>query len=147
MKGDIAYNNILVPVDETDMAKRVIAHALHVAKIERARLVLMHVARKKMIESVFPKELSQKMLEVASKNIESTLEYAKSSAENVGIPLETIILIGDDIGDDIIRIAQERNINLTVMGSESLRTNPLGSLARRLIAADIGPVLVITNED
>jgi nucleotide-binding universal stress UspA family protein len=147
MKEDIAYKNVLVPIDETEMAKRVIDHALHVAKMEKARLFLMHVSRKKMIESVFPKELSQKMLEVASKNIESTLECAKSSAELVGIPLETIILTGDDIGGDIIRIAQEHNINLTVMGSESLRTNPLGSLARRLIAANIGPVLVITNED
>lgn len=147
MKGDIAYKNILVPIDETEMAKRVIDHALHVAKLDKASLVLMHVSRKKMIESVFPKELSQKMLEITSKNIDSTLEYGKSSAEMVGIPLETIVLTGDDIGDDVIRIALERNINLTVMGSESLRTNPLGSLARRLIAANIGPVLVITNED
>lgn len=145
--GDIAYKNILVPIDETEMAKRVIDHALYVAKLENANLILMHVARNKMLESVYPKELSKKMIEVANKNIESTVQYAKDSAEMVDIPVETIILSGDDIGSDIIRIAQERNINLTVMGSESLRTNPLGSLARRLIAADIGPVLVITNED
>jgi len=145
--GAIAYRNILVPIDETEMAKRVIDHALHVAKQENASLVLMHVERKKMLESVFPKDLSQKMLDIANKSIEATVKYARDSAEESGLPVETVILTGEDIGSDIIRIAQERNIDLTVMGSESLRTNPIGSLARRLIAADIGPVLVITSED
>jgi len=145
--GAIAYRNILVPIDETEMAKRVIDHALHVAKQENASLVLMHVERKKMLESVFPKDLSQKMLDIANKSIEATVKYARDSAEKSGLPVETVILTGEDIGSDIIRIAQERNIDLTVMGSESLRTNPIGSLARRLIAADIGPVLVITSED
>lgn len=145
--GDISYRNILVPIDERQMSKRVVDHALHVAQNENGNLIVVYVEEKKGIESIYPKELSEKMLKVVSENIEANMGYAMTEAEKAGIAAEKIILNSDDIGGDLIRIAEERDVDLTVMGSESLRRDPLGSLTRWIIAADVGPVLVITSED
>ncbi|MEA1984191.1 MAG: universal stress protein [Euryarchaeota archaeon] len=145
--GNIAYRNILVPIDETDMSKRAIDHALHVAKNENGKLILVHVESTHGLEAVYPKDLSEKMTEFMKKSIRSNIEYAKRYAKDVGIEVQTDILTGEDVGSDLIRVAEERKVDLTVMGTESLRTNPIGSLTRWIIAADIGPVLVITSED
>lgn len=144
---DIAYRNILVPIDERQMSKRVVDHALHVAEKEGGNLIIVYVEEKKELESIFPKELSEKMLAVVKENIEANMEYAMGQAKKAGVPAEKIILSGDNIGGDLIRIAEEKAVDLTVMGSESLRRDPLGSLTRWVIAADVGPVLVITSED
>ncbi|NYT19015.1 MAG: universal stress protein [Methanosarcinales archaeon] len=145
--GDIAYRNILVPIDERQMSKRVVDHALHVAEKEGGNLIVVYVEEKEGFESIFPKELSEKMIAVVNENIEANMEYAISEAKKLGIAAEKIILKSEDIGGDLIRIAEERSVDLTVMGSESLRRDPLGSLTRWVIAADVGPVLVITSED
>ncbi|MGM0771359.1 MAG: universal stress protein [Halobacteriota archaeon] len=145
--GEISYRNILVPIDERQMSKRVVDHALHVAQNENANLIVVYVEEKKEIESIYPKELSEKMLAVVRENIEANMGYAITEAEKAGIAAERIILNSDDIGGDLIRIAEEKDVDLTVMGSESLRRDPLGSLTRWIIAADVGPVLVITSED
>ncbi|AKB85015.1 universal stress protein [Methanococcoides methylutens] len=145
--GDISYRNILVPIDERQMSKRVVDHALHVAEIESGNLIVIYVEDKKGIESIYPKELSEKMLAVVRENIEVNMGYAMAEAKKAGIAAEKIILNSDDIAGDLIRVAEEKNVDLTVMGSESLRRDPLGSLTRWIIAADVGPVLVITSED
>ncbi|MEL4304755.1 universal stress protein [Methanococcoides sp. LMO-2] len=145
--GDISYRNILVPIDERQMSKRVVEHALHVAEIEGGNLIVVYVEEKKGIGSIYPKELSEKMLAVVRENIEANMGYAMDEAEKAGITAEKIILNSNDIGGDLIRVAEEKNVDLTVMGSESLRRDPLGSLTRWIIAADVGPVLVITSED
>ncbi|KGK99639.1 hypothetical protein LI82_01315 [Methanococcoides methylutens] len=145
--GDIAYRNILVPIDETQMSKRGVDHALHVAEKEGGNLIIVYLEKRRELESIFPKELSEKMLAVVKENIEANMEYAMNEAKKAGIPAEKIVLSSEDIGRDLIRIAEEKAVDLTVMGSESLRRDPLGSLTRWIIAADVGPVLVITSED
>ncbi|MCD4806490.1 MAG: universal stress protein [Methanococcoides sp.] len=144
---EIAYKNILVPIDEKQLSKRVIDHALHVADKEAGKLIIVYVERKKTLECIFPKELAEKMMVIVKENIEANMNYALENAKRSGVEIEKIILDNDDIAKDLIRVAEENSVNLTVMGSESLRTDPFGSITRWLIAADIGPVLVITDED
>ncbi len=144
---EIAYKNILVPIDEKQLSKRVIDHALHVADKESGKLIIVYVERKKTLQCIFPKELAEKMMVIVKENIEANMNYALENADKTGVEVEKIILDNDDIAKDLIRIAEEKNVNLTIMGSESLRSEPLGSITRWLIAANIGPVLVITDED
>ncbi|NPE29072.1 universal stress protein [Methanococcoides sp. SA1] len=144
---EIAYKNILVPIDEKQLSKRVIDHALHVADKESGKLIIVYMERKKALECIFPKELAEKMMVIVKENIEANMDYALENAKKSGITVEKIILDDDDIAKDLIRISEEKSVNLTIMGSESLRSDPLGSITRWLIAADIGPVLVITDED
>ncbi|ABE51786.1 universal stress protein [Methanococcoides burtonii] len=118
---EIAYKNILVPIDEKQLSKRVIDHALHVADKESGKLIIVYVERKKTLECIFPKELAKKMMVIVKENIESNMEYALENAKISGIAVENIILDNDEIAKDLIRISEEKSVNLTVMGSESLK--------------------------
>ena len=91
---------------------------------EGGNLIIVYLEKKKELESIFPKELSEKMLAVVKENIESNMEYAINEAKKAGIPAEKIVLSSEDIGGDLIRIAEEKAVDLTVMGSESLRRDP-----------------------
>ncbi|MDA0525531.1 universal stress protein [Methanococcoides alaskense] len=127
---EIAYKNILVPIDEKQLSKRVIDHALHIADKESGKLIIVYVERKKTLECIFPKELAEKMMVIVKENIEANMDYALENARKTGAEVEKIILDNDGIAKDLIRIAEENNVNLTIMGFESLRSGPLGSITR-----------------
>jgi nucleotide-binding universal stress UspA family protein len=147
LSDSIKYTTIVVPIDETISSQKAVKHALHIARIEGSKLILVHVSRRAEMEKIFPKELSKKMIETADDDIYQLLESTKMKAQELSIDLEEDILDGEDIGGEIIRFAKNRHSDLIVMGSELLRKDPVGSHTRRIIAADIGPVLVVTKED
>ena len=143
---DITYRNILVPIDETKLSQKVIDNALHIASMENGRIIVIYVEEPDNLKS-FPDEFQEKLVDLITKNIEANLEYAAKQSEIHGIEFHIRVVKSRNPGREIINIAQESNIDLTVMGTESLRSDPFGSLTRWLIAADIGPVLVITAGD
>ncbi|WP_164999254.1 universal stress protein [Methanohalophilus profundi] len=143
---DITYRNILVPIDETKLSKKVIDNALHIASVENGRIIVIYVEGPSNLKS-FPDEFHEKLADLVIKSIEANLEYARKQAEIHGIEIHTRVVGGSNPGREIINIAQKSKVDLTVMGTESLRSDPFGSLTRWLIAADIGPVLVITAGD
>ena len=143
---DINYRNILVPIDETKLSKKVIDNALHIASVENGCIIIIYVEEPGNLRS-FPDEFHEKLADMFIKSIEANLEYAANQAEIHGIEIHTQVVKSRNPGREIINIAQENKIDLTVMGTESLRSDPFGSLTRWLIAADIGPVLVITAGD
>ena len=147
MSDVIHYEIIIVPVDETISSQKAVKHALHIARLEGSNLILVHVSRKAEIEKIFPKELSEKMIKTVEEDMHKLLEFAKMEAEELSIDVEEDILEGEDISGEIIKFAKNRHSDLIIMGSELLRKEPVGSHARRIIAADIGPVLVVTRED
>ncbi|RNI12459.1 universal stress protein [Methanohalophilus sp. RSK] len=143
---DITYRNILVPIDETKLSKKVIDNALHIASVENGCIIIIYVEDPSNLKS-FPDEFHEKLVNLIIKSIEANLEYAAKQAELYGIEVHTRVVRGRNPGREIINIAKDNKVDLTVMGTESLRSDPFGSLTRWLIAADIGPVLVITAGD
>ena len=143
---DITYRNILVPIDETKLSQKVIDNALHIASMENGRIIVIYVEEPDNLKS-FPDEFQEKLVDLITKNIEANLEYAAKQSEIHGIEFHIRVVRGRNPGCEIINIAKENKVDLTVMGTESLRSDPFGSLTRWLIAADIGPVLVITAGD
>ena len=147
MNDSVKYNNIIVPVDETISSKRAVKHALHIARLEGSKLILVHVSETAEVEKIFPKELSKKILKTVDDELHKLMESVKAQAQEFSIELEEDVLEGEDIGGELIKFAKSRHSDLIVMGSELLRKDPIGSRTRRIIAADIGPVLVVTQED
>ncbi|WP_462273401.1 universal stress protein [Methanohalophilus sp.] len=143
---DITYRNILVPIDETKLSKKVIDNALHIASMENGRIIVIYVEEPGNLKS-FPDEFHEKLVDLITKSIEANLDYAAKQAEIHGIEIQTRVVRGTNPGREIINIAKDNKVDLTVMGTESLRSDPFGSLTRWLIAADIGPVFVITAGD
>ncbi|HUW68537.1 MAG TPA: universal stress protein [Candidatus Nanoarchaeia archaeon] len=147
MNDPVKYNTIIVPVDETMSSRKAVKHALHIARLEGSKLILVHVSETAEVEKIFPKELSEKILKTLDDELYKLMDSVEILAQDLSIELEEDILDGEDIGGELIKFAKSRHSDLIVMGSELLRKDPIGSRTRRIIAADIGPVLVVTDED
>jgi len=147
MNDPVKYNTIIVPVDETMSSRKAVKHALHIARLEGSKLILVHVSETAEVEKIFPKELSEKILKTLDDELYKLMDSVEILAQDLSIELEEDILDGEDIGGELIKFAKSRHSDLIVMGSELLRKDPIGSRTRRIIAADIGPVLVVTEED
>lgn len=147
MNDPVKYNTIIVPVDESISSRKAVKHALHIARLEGSKLILVHVSETAEVEKIFPKELSQKIIKTVDDELHKLMDSAKARAKEFLIEIEEDVLEGEDIGGELIKFAKSRHSDLIVMGSELLRKDPIGSRTRRIIAADIGPVLVVTQED
>lgn len=147
MSDSFKYNTIIVPVDATISSQKAVKHALHIARLEGSKLILVHVSETAEVEKIFPKQLSEKIIKTVDNELKKLLDSARGEAQKLSIDLEEKVLEGEDIGGELIKFAKARHSDLIVMGSELLRKDPIGSHTRRIIAADIGPVLVVTRED
>lgn len=78
---------------------------------------------------------------------ESELEYVKSVFEKEKIPCETHLLIrGHEPGDDIIRFAQENDVDEIIIGTEKrtrMEKYILGSVAQHVILNARRPVVIV----
>jgi nucleotide-binding universal stress UspA family protein len=147
MNDPVKYKTIIVPVDETISSQKAVKHALHIARLEGSKLIMVHVSETAEVEKIFPKELSEKIIKTVDDELQKLMNSVKNKAKKLSIELEEDVLEGEDIGGELIKFAKSRHSDLIVMGSELLRKDPIGSRTRRIIAADIGPVLVVTQED
>lgn len=147
MKDSVKYNIIIIPVDETLSSQKAVKHALHIARLEGSKLIVVHVSETAEVEKIFPKELSKKILKTVDAELQKLMDSVKAQARELSIELEEDVLEGEDIGGELIKFAKSKHSDLIVMGSELLRKDPISSHTRRIIAADIGPVLVVTKED
>jgi nucleotide-binding universal stress UspA family protein len=147
MNDPVKYKTIIIPLDETISSQKAVKHALHIARLEGSKLILVHVSETAEVEKIFPKELSEKIIKTVDDELQKLMDSVKTKAKELSIELEEDVLEGEDIGGELIKFAKSRHSDLIVMGSELLRKDPIGSRTRRIIAADIGPVLVVTQED
>jgi nucleotide-binding universal stress UspA family protein len=147
MNDPVKYKTIIIPLDETISSQKAVKHALHIARLEGSKLIMVHVSETAEVEKIFPKELSEKIIKTVDDELQKLMNSVKNKAKKLSIELEEDVLEGEDIGGELIKFAKSRHSDLIVMGSELLRKDPIGSRTRRIIAADIGPVLVVTQED
>ena len=149
------YKRILVPHDGSDMSDRAFNHALYVAKMVNAEIVIFHVmetdsippsallafikpdaglteAREKLrttFEGAVGQMLEQKVEAAKTSGINS-VSYKISS----GKPVDAIVIESEAAGYDLIVMASSRI-------ASSIRA--LGSTARRVLDSTRKPVLLI----
>jgi nucleotide-binding universal stress UspA family protein len=145
---------ILVAVDGSDHSRRAVEQAADLALRYRAGLTVLHV-RTKMGSGQVPKELAEydrlenvyitetELLVSAAQRIAET---AAEQARRAGVSDVEIVVEAGDPGATIIRIAQERGIDLIVMGSRGL--GELGGLLLGSVSHKVGhlahcPVLTV----
>ncbi len=88
-------------------------------------------------------------VDAASRYLEETFQAVADRATRVGVPLEQVVIKGDNPADDILDYAHAHGIDLVVVGHHRNRRPGrflVHGLAERMIAhADI-PVLVVSDE-
>lgn len=146
------YRRILVPIDGSKLSDKALASAIDLAKIARARLVVLHVVER--IEPVLfadgyvPAELAwmAKYEKNARRRGSRHLRKAAAAAKSAGVRCTTRLVKSSQPHQTIIATARSRSCDLIVMashGRRGLSALLLGSETTKVLTHCKRPVLVV----
>lgn len=144
----MSYQNILVPVDGSEVALNVVQHAVELAKAFNSKITVVQVMT---LDPYIAAEYlsdgqSNLLIERARKFIEDNLAQAKTKFNEYGVDVETKILEGESIHRTIMKAIDELNIDLIVISSHGrtgFKKLIMGSVAQSLITEVNVPVFVV----
>lgn len=144
-----------MPHDGSEMSDHALKHALYLAKLSGAQLVILHVIES---EAIPPSALltfirPEAGLKGAKEDLKSTFEEAarrmleqrvRESKDDRIANIEYIIRAGKPV-DEIVNESENRNYDLVVMASSRItsKVRVLGSNVRHVLDSIRRPVLVI----
>ena len=134
---------ILVAMDDSDFARKALAQAIRMAKIESSELIIMTVIPHMGVIDELPPGFVEKLKRTGEK----VLKEASKQAEQEGIKTTEILEEGVAPADNIITCAEEYQANLIVMGHRGINAKMerffLGSVAFRVVSHAPCSVLVV----
>ena len=156
MAGEVtSFKKILVPLDGSTVSKKAAQYAIHLAKVEGAKLVLLHViegVKQGGAIGLQAKYGNVKLVEgfqnVLRQSAEKWMSEITGAADRQGVSTKIEILPDDgthEVGV-IIGYAADNGVDLIVMGSRGLskfKRLLLGSVTNEVIRYSPCPVLVV----
>ncbi len=141
----INLRKILVPIDGSTHSLEAARHALNIAKLNNAKVTLLHVA----VIPQFPRYFTS--LERYEEDIRSEVrrwfDAIKDFEEAKGVEIEEIINTSAlSIVEGIIHVAEEGNFDLIIIsprGKSMLKRLLLGSVTLGVVTYATCPVLVV----
>ena len=139
--------NILVPIDFSENAPKILRSAITVAKKSDARLTVVFVVQSIEDYSGFfvphmpITQFEEEMVGGANKKMESFIE------ENMdpSVPHSAKVLIGD-VAEEILKLAEDEKFDMIVMGThgyKGLEKVLFGSIAEKVVKRAPCPVLTV----
>ncbi len=144
------YNRILVPTDGSESSKLAFFNANNIARLTNAEIILLHVTFTPQAywgnNLAYGVTISQEELEQLGTEI---IEETMKSLETNNIKVTKKIVSGSP-AQSIIRIANEEEVDLVIMGSHGhgpFSGAFLGSVSQRVLAKTTCPVMVVKDPD
>jgi nucleotide-binding universal stress UspA family protein len=138
---------IMIAWDGSHPSRRAFQVALDLARRYDAELTAVSVAHSPAHAETEGDRAES--VDAAREYLEETFATVRDRAEHIGVPLEHLIIEGDNPADDILHYAHEHGFDLVVVGHHRNRRTGrflLHGLAERMIAKAPMPVLVVTDE-
>ena len=144
------FKNILIPTDGSELSRHAVQTAVELAKLHQSRLVGIHVIPDYHLliayEGAFDPVTEERIEEEAKTRAEAYLAFIRSTAQEAGVPCETVCDTSDHPYDAILKTANARKCDLIVMtshGRKGLAAVLLGSETRKVLTHGKIPVLVV----
>jgi len=149
------FKKILVPLDGSPVSKKAAKHAIHLAQVENAKLVLMHVVediKQGGAIGLQAKYGNVKLVEgfkkARTKAAEKWITDIKSQADKAGVKATSEIVPDDGTSEVgmITSYAKNNDVDLIVMGKKGqskFRQLLVGSVTNAVIHHAPCPVLVV----
>lgn len=140
-RTDTVYTRILVPLDGSEVAEGALAHAVQMADIFGAELILLRVA---FLPPVVQQNLDEAQHMVMSEG-EAYLNGIACPLRKPGRRIRTIVHWGK-AAESIITYAVQQEVSAVVMathGHSGLEQWPLGSTAEKILRSMQIPVLLV----
>ena len=140
------YENVLVPVDGSDVSEQAVEHAIHQAKRDGGMLHVIHAVDSDTLpSSVSSISVDDEFREIGQGIVDRTVQQA----EDEGVEAVGTVISGPS-AEQIVKYADENDVDLIVIGTRG-RTGIgrvlSGSVTEHVVRAATVPVLVIHTED
>ncbi|KOY83550.1 universal stress protein [Lysinibacillus macroides] len=137
------YSHILVAVDGSDNAFRAAQEAIKIAKLSQTSMVeIVYVVNVEKVKNELLRAGSPETMELARQRKIAPVEQALTAAQ---VSFQTTILKGTP-GPEIVRYANEKQVDLVVIGSRGLnrfQEMVLGSVSHKVMKRVQCPALVV----
>ncbi|QXA07916.1 universal stress protein [Acinetobacter pittii] len=142
------YQHILVPIDGSETSMVAMKEAIKLGKALNSKITVVQVmALDPFIADVYVKTgQTNDLIERTRTYLLDILQQAKQEFSNEGLTVETKLLEGFVVHEEIIQAAQDLNADLIVMGSHGrtgVRKLVLGSVAQKVLGESHIPVLIV----
>ena len=146
----LSFQQVLVPLDFSDHARKALHHGRGLAQQFGARLILLHVVEPMVYPSdlgytpVLSEELTAEVQQEAEKRLQEAVEEERTR----GSECEGVLRFGRPYLE-IAAVAEEREVDLIVLtthGYTGLKHVVLGSTAERVVRHAPCPVLVVREK-
>ncbi|WP_414468680.1 universal stress protein [Methanobacterium sp. ACI-7] len=145
------YEIILMPTDGSKCSKKAAKHALYIADISNANIILLHVVDTHILRlgyaGFFKEDLYNMLMEAGKRVIEDFRKeidiYGAKCSKNIRVI--TKIKDGEPY-DEIVKTIEDEDIDLVVMGASGIRGIDrilLGSVTEKVVRKSRAPVLVV----
>lgn len=153
------YRRILIPLDGSERAEKVIPHVVELAQARDVRLLLLHVVEPPVIatpvvtpvaEAAAPRLITlDDALKRAQEEAKTYLERKKSELESETISCEVLLEQGAVV-ERVVHAADANDVDLIAMtshGRTGLATAFFGSVAVGVLHRAERPLLLIRSDD
>ncbi|NNG82065.1 universal stress protein [Acinetobacter sp. ANC 5378] len=145
----MSYQNILVPVDGSDISLSAVKNAAQIAQAFGGQLTLISLVTEDPFSDAdfyYPSPIMKEYFVQAYANAEKALKQAQAIASENGISANTQIVKGNVSEESIIETTEKLKIDLIVMGShgrKGFQKFLLGSFAQDVLKGTKLPVLIV----
>ncbi|ENX12409.1 hypothetical protein F889_00346 [Acinetobacter colistiniresistens] len=144
----MAYQKILVAIDDSEIAANVIREAAQLAKALDSELTVVEVMTLDpyLADAYIRMGQSNDLIERVRSYAQDNLSKAEKKFEEHGLTVATQVLEGFSVHQEIIGAAQNLGADLIIMGSHGrtgFKQFVLGSVAQKVLAESHIPVLIV----
>lgn len=139
------FNRILVAIDGSSMSKKALKSAIQFAKERYSKITVIHVEKNLQIPEGMANESIDDLYSAMRDEGNEILNQAVLMAEEEEIEVTPKLLFGDP-AIQIVKMAEEENYQLIIMGSRGLggiKGLMLGSVSQKVSHLSHCPVLII----
>ncbi|MCH7395096.1 universal stress protein [Acinetobacter dispersus] len=144
----MAYQKILVAIDDSEIAANVIREAAQLAKALNSEITVAEVMTLDpyLADAYVRMGQSNDLIERVRGYVQENLTKAEKKFEEHGLTVATQVLEGFSVHQEIIGAAQNLGADLIIMGSHGrtgFKQFVLGSVAQKVLAESHIPVLIV----
>lgn len=161
MKNNPKIATILYATDLGEQTRPVFRHALALAKLYDAKIIMLHVVEpvgetaKAVISAYISQDFSEAMLKESMKDLLVRMKdrlrrffEEECEEEKICSSVKELMVVAGKPSEEILRVSEEEKADMIIVG-KSTRTvrglRVMGSTARRVSRIAMVPVLIIPN--
>ena len=144
----MAYQKILVAIDDSEISANVSQQAAQLAKALNSQITLVQVMTLDpyLADAYLRMGQSNELIERVRSYVQENLTKAQKQFEELGQTVATQVVEGFSVHEEIIKAAQNLEVDLIIMGSHGrtgFKKFILGSVAQKVLGESHIPVLIV----